>query len=53
MSSYMELLTGENEQTASALAAMLSISYRAQLLPEDKITIVKEYQAKGMRNRQC
>ena len=43
----IELLTGDNEQTASALAGSLGIEYRAQLLPEDKIAIVKEYQAKG------
>lgn len=43
----IELLTGDNEQTASALAKELGISYRAQLLPEDKIAIVKEYQSRG------
>jgi P-type Cu+ transporter len=45
----IELLTGDNERTASALAAKLNIGYRANLLPEDKIAIVKEYQAKGLR----
>ena len=43
----VELLTGDNELTASALARNLGVSYRAGLLPEDKIAIVKEYQAKG------
>jgi len=43
----VELLTGDNEQTASSLAETLGIAYRAGLLPEDKIAIVKEYQAKG------
>ncbi len=48
----IELLTGDNEQTASALASGLllegvQIDYRANLLPEDKIRIVKEYQAAG------
>jgi Cu+-exporting ATPase len=43
----IELLTGDNERTASALAERLGISYRANLLPENKIDIVKEYQAKG------
>lgn len=43
----MELLTGDNERAAQALAAKLGIQYRAQLLPEHKIVVVKEYQAKG------
>jgi Cd2+/Zn2+-exporting ATPase/Cu+-exporting ATPase len=43
----IELLTGDNERTASTLAEKLSVKYRANLLPEDKIGIVKEYQAKG------
>jgi Cu+-exporting ATPase len=43
----IELLTGDNERTASALAEKLGVSYRANLLPEHKIDIVKEYQAKG------
>lgn len=45
----IELLTGDNERTAKTLAGQLGISYRANLLPEDKIAIVKEYQAKGLR----
>jgi Cd2+/Zn2+-exporting ATPase/Cu+-exporting ATPase len=43
----IELLTGDNEQTARTLANRLGIAYRAQLLPEDKIAIVKQYQAQG------
>jgi Cd2+/Zn2+-exporting ATPase/Cu+-exporting ATPase len=43
----IELLTGDNERTAAALAAQLGIDYRANLLPEDKIAIVRNYQAKG------
>lgn len=43
----IELLTGDNEQTAASLAERLGLRYRANLLPEDKIAIVKEYQAKG------
>ncbi len=43
----IELLTGDNERTAAALAEELGIAYRANLLPEDKITVVKEYQARG------
>jgi Cu+-exporting ATPase len=44
---HIELLTGDNERTASTLAKKLGISYRANLLPEDKIEVVKEFQAKG------
>jgi P-type Cu+ transporter len=43
----IELLTGDNERTAAQLAGQLGVSYRANLLPEDKIRIVKEYQAQG------
>ncbi len=43
----VELLTGDHEQTASTLATHLGIAYRAQLLPEDKIAVVKQYQAQG------
>jgi len=44
---HLELLTGDNEQTAAAIAGQLGISYRANLLPEDKIKIVKDYQEQG------
>ncbi len=43
----IELLTGDNQRTAAALAEQLGVRYRANLLPEDKIRIVKEYQAAG------
>lgn len=43
----IELLTGDNEPTASALAGTLGIQYRANLLPEDKIAVVRNYQARG------
>ncbi len=43
----IELLTGDNERTAAALAAPLGTRYRANLLPEDKIAIVRDYQARG------
>src|SRR5207237_6423944 len=43
----IELLTDDNEQTAKALANGLLIRYRAGLLPEDKIAVVKQYQAQG------
>jgi Cd2+/Zn2+-exporting ATPase/Cu+-exporting ATPase len=44
---HIELLTGDNERTAAALAGALGVSFRANLLPEDKIRVVKEYQAQG------
>ncbi len=44
---HIELLTGDNERTAAALADKLGVRYRANLLPEDKIAVVKDYQAKG------
>ena len=44
---HIELLTGDNERTAAALAEKLGVAYRANLLPEHKIEIVKDYQAKG------
>jgi Cd2+/Zn2+-exporting ATPase/Cu+-exporting ATPase len=43
----VELLTGDNERAASALAGALGIPYRAGLLPEDKIAIVRERQGRG------
>ncbi len=45
--SHIELLTGDHEGTATSLSQQLGIPYRAELLPEDKIRIVKEYQARG------
>lgn len=33
----IELLTGDNERMASALAGSLGVKFRANLLPEDKI----------------
>jgi len=43
----IELLTGDQPEAAAALAEGLGVPYRAGLLPEDKIRIVKEYQAQG------
>lgn len=43
----IELLTGDNERSAAALAGQIGVDYRANLLPEDKIRIVREYQAQG------
>ncbi len=44
---HLLLLTGDNERTAAAVANRLGIDYRAGLLPQDKVAIVKELQAKG------
>lgn len=41
------LLTGDNERTARALAERLGVEYRAELLPEDKIAVVRQLQAQG------
>ena len=47
----IELLTGDHQQAAEALAAELGqdvdLRLRAGLLPEDKIRVVKEYQNQG------
>jgi Cd2+/Zn2+-exporting ATPase/Cu+-exporting ATPase len=43
----IELLTGDNSRTAAALADQLGIGFRAGLLPQDKIAIVQDYQARG------
>jgi Cd2+/Zn2+-exporting ATPase/Cu+-exporting ATPase len=44
---HIELLTGDNARTAAAIAAPLNIAYQADLLPEDKIGIVRKHQAAG------
>ncbi len=44
---YIELLTGDHEHAAAALAKELGVTYRANLLPESKIEVVKEYQTQG------
>jgi len=44
---HLLLLTGDNERTAAAVAGRLGIDYRADLLPQDKVAIVKDLQAEG------
>ena len=44
---HIELLTGDNTETAKDLADRLNIDFRAELLPEDKIEIVKHFQSLG------
>ncbi|WP_128905635.1 heavy metal translocating P-type ATPase [Halorubrum amylolyticum] len=42
------MLTGDNERTAAAVAEEVGIDeYRAELLPEDKQTVIDAYQADG------
>jgi len=41
------MLTGDNENTAHAVAVELGIEYKAQLLPADKLEAVKSLQAEG------
>ncbi len=45
----IELLTGDNAAVAGRLAEDLGLRYRAELLPEDKIAAVRDYQAAGKR----
>ncbi|MDW8058761.1 MAG: cation-translocating P-type ATPase [Thermomicrobium sp.] len=43
----IELLTGDQEKAAAALGQALGIGWRARLLPEDKLAVVRAYQAAG------
>ena len=43
----IELLTGDRPEAAAAVARSLGIPFRAGLLPEDKIAVVRAYQAQG------
>lgn len=45
----IEILTGDHERAAASLARDLKVNYRAELLPEEKIGIVREYQAAGRK----
>jgi len=44
---HIELLTGDADHTAAGLAEAIGVPFRAQLLPEDKIAIVRRYQQEG------
>ena len=42
------MLTGDNAGTAATIASMLGITdYRAELLPEDKLTVIRKLQSDG------
>jgi Cd2+/Zn2+-exporting ATPase/Cu+-exporting ATPase len=41
------LLTGDSELSASPLALGLGVDYQSEMLPEDKIAVVKELQDRG------
>ncbi|HEY4684341.1 MAG TPA: cation-translocating P-type ATPase [Candidatus Acidoferrales bacterium] len=43
------MLTGDNERVARAIANQLGIEYKAELLPEDKIAIVRQLRSEGAR----
>ena len=45
----IEMLTGDSAAAAGPVAEYLGLTYRAGLLPDDKIRIVREYQAAGRR----
>jgi len=41
------ILTGDNRRTAAAIAADLGVEYRAELMPDDKLRIIREFSAAG------
>ena len=43
----IELLTGDHQAAAIPIADALGVAYRAGLMPEDKVNIVRDYQAQG------
>ena len=43
----VEMLTGDHEAAAATVATALGVEFQAGLLPEDKLRIVKDYQAAG------
>lgn len=44
------MLTGDNEGTARTIAAQAGVeAWRAELLPEDKVSVIEEWQHTGVR----
>ena len=41
------MLTGDNARTGAAIAGVLGIQHRADLMPDDKVTAIKEMVASG------
>ena len=41
------ILTGDNPRTAAAIAGGLGMEYRAEMMPEDKLTVIREMGAQG------
>lgn len=41
------MLTGDNARTGAAIAKLMGLEYRAELMPEDKVTAIKEMVASG------
>jgi Cd2+/Zn2+-exporting ATPase len=41
------ILTGDNRRTAAAIAEHLGVDYRAELMPDDKLRIVRELRQAG------
>ena len=46
---HIEMLTGDNNASAASVASDLGVKFQAELLPEDKIRIVSDYQKQGRR----
>lgn len=48
------MATGDNQKTASGVASVVGISdFRAEVLPEDKLSISREYEEKGYKVAMC
>ena len=41
------MLTGDNPRTAAAIAGALGLDYRAELMPQDKVSAIKTMAAQG------
>ncbi|AJE45721.1 heavy metal translocating P-type ATPase [Celeribacter indicus] len=41
------ILTGDNPRTAEAIADQLGMDFRAEMMPEDKLTVIREMVAQG------